>query len=242
MVYLVLADVHGNLPALEAVLAAAARFDEVWCLGDLVGYGAEPDECVELLRQYRHVAVAGNHDWAALGRLDLDDFNPIARISAVWTGKRLTPATRAYLEALPLQLVVGPYTIVHGSVRHPLWEYIDSAAAAWDNMQGQSTPFCLVGHTHVPAVYTEQSEKRTREFLVQGGSVSFALGQGRAVLNPGSVGQPRDGDWRAAFALLDTEKATWTVHRVEYPVEQAQERILRAGLPAQNAFRLAFGR
>lgn len=238
---LVIADVHANLAAFEAVLSAAGAWDEVWSLGDLVGYGPDPDACIELLRRYPHAAVAGNHDWAGIGRLDLGGFNACARAAAEWTAANLSRDGRRYLRSLPTVHRHGDYTLVHGSLRLPVWEYIDHPEAAWENMRLQESRYCLVGHTHVPALYTGAG-RRAREALIEGDVVPIRLGAEAAILNPGSVGQPRDGDPRASFLLLDTESGEAELHRVDYAVDRTQERMEHAGLPARNAMRLAVGR
>jgi predicted phosphodiesterase len=241
---LVIADVHANLAALEAVLGDAGPFDEAWCLGDLVGYGPDPNECVDLIRSLKHQAVAGNHDYAAVGQVSLRDFNEGARRATEWTASRLTAENRRFLESLPLQEQIGDFCLVHGSVRFPVWEYIDTPQAALENLQLQPARYCLVGHTHVPVMYREATGiiRRAREARVRGDRTAIRLDSSKAILNPGSVGQPRDGDRRASYMLLEPETGLAEVRRVEYPVEVTQRRILEAGLPERNAFRLALGR
>ncbi len=247
---LILSDIHANLAALEAVLAEAESFgyDETWCLGDIVGYGPDPNECIERLRHLpgKLVCVAGNHDWAALGRLDMDDFNPEARWAVQWTQAKLTSDHRAWLERLPdAPLVRGRYTITHGSPRYPIWEYILSASVAHSNFAHFSTPYCLIGHTHVPAIYrlTEEEDGRDRcQELTPVFEHSIMLaGSHRLILNPGSVGQPRDSDPRASYALLDTDNDLWTYRRLSYPVELTQARMREAGLPNRLIARLSYG-
>ncbi|MHB0876539.1 MAG: metallophosphoesterase family protein [Anaerolineae bacterium] len=240
---LVIADVHANLAAFEAVLMAAGDFDEIWCLGDIVGYGPDPDECVALLRRYPHVAVAGNHDWAAIGRLDLYEFNPSARAAAEWTSSQLQPRSRRYLESLGICHKRDLFTLVHGSVRHPVWEYIDEPVVASENLDLLSTPYCLVGHTHVPLLYTKglAATGPADELIIEGDRTTIMLGARPLILNPGSVGQPRDGDPRAAFALIDPDAGTVELRRVSYAVPTTQERIATVGLPHRNAARLALG-
>mgnify|MGYP005849452687 CR=1 FL=1 len=241
---LLVADLHANLAAFRAVLDAASGHEEIWCLGDLVGYGPDPNECIEVLREYRHVAVAGNHDWAAVGRVPLGNFNVTARAAVEWTAANLRPENARYLHSLPTQEQRGEFTLVHGSLRSPIWEYVDESGAAWANLKRQQTRYCLVGHTHVPALFLEMSGliRRAQAVPLRGELVKLSLGESKAILNPGSVGQPRDGDDRAAFALLDTDTGAVELHRVEYPVAETQNRILEAGLPERNAFRLGLGR
>lgn len=240
---LVIADIHANLAAFEAVLAAAGEFNEIWCLGDIVGYGPDPDACVALLRGYPHVAVAGNHDWAAIGRLDLYEFNPSARAAAEWTSSQLRPESREYLEGLATSHSQGAFTLVHGSVRHPIWEYVDEPSVARQNFELLRTNYCLVGHTHVPVLYTmaDAGSGSVDELPLDGDDVGLRLGARPVILNPGSVGQPRDGDPRAAFALLDPDAAEVELRRVRYPIPATQQRIVTVGLPHRNAARLALG-
>ncbi|MGQ9553910.1 MAG: metallophosphoesterase family protein [Anaerolineae bacterium] len=243
MRYLVIADVHANLAAFETVLSSAPVFDEIWCLGDIVGYGPDPNECIELLRQHRHIAVAGNHDWAVIGRLDLDDFNPMARAAVEWTASELSGDNRRYLEGLPVLLQKEGITIVHGSVRFPVWEYIDEPAIAWENMALLETQYCLVGHTHVPIMYIANGwRRRARAIALVGTSVALKLADRQVILNVGSVGQPRDGDPRAAYVMLDMASGAAELHRVDYPIDRTRRRMERVGLPNRNAFRLALGR
>ncbi len=153
---LVISDIHANLDAFDAVLQdARGQWDYVWCLGDVVGYGPDPNDCVERLRELPHLCLAGNHDWAALGRLDLSTFNSDARAAVTWTSAALRPAGRRWLEALPTTFVVGDYTLAHGSPREPIWEYILEPQVAALNFSHFETSFCLVGHTHQPVIYED---------------------------------------------------------------------------------------
>ena len=192
---LILSDIHSNLEALKAVLADAGAVDEIWCLGDVVGYGPDPNECVELLRSQSHRSIAGNHDWATLGKLDLRDFNSDARKASLWNRETLTPSNLAYLEALPETLVEGQFTLAHGSPRHPIWEYVIYATTAHASFGHFETPFCLVGHTHTPVVFRLiiDEDREYCEELPPSPDGPLDLGPERALINPGSVGQPRDG-------------------------------------------------
>jgi len=240
--YLVTSDIHGNLAALEAVLDDAPEFDALWCLGDLVGYGPKPNECIQRVRDFAHTSLAGNHDWAALGKLDLGSFNTIARTANEWTQDQLTSSSRTFLSGLPTSLQQGHFTLAHASPREPVWEYIMDTSTAYQNFEHFETPFCLVGHTHVP-VYFELDEERQRcEATLPPLPEPLELGPGRAIINPGGVGQPRDGDPRASYALLDTDDMTWSFHRVAYPIEVTQERMRAAGLPKRLIDRLEIGR
>ena len=242
MRYLVLSDIHANLAALEAVLEDAPDFDEVWCLGDLVGYGPKPNECIERVRGLPHTSLAGNHDWAALGKLDLSSFNTIARTANEWTQRQLTSSSRGYLNGLSPSLQQGDFAMAHASPREPIWEYIMDTHTARENFEHFQTPYCLVGHTHVPVLFELDEDRGRCEALLPPLPEPVNLGSHRAIINPGSVGQPRDGDPRASYALLDTDEMTWSFHRVAYPIEVTQERMEAAGLPRRLIDRLEMGR
>jgi diadenosine tetraphosphatase ApaH/serine/threonine PP2A family protein phosphatase len=233
---LVVADVHANLAAFTAVIDAAGSFDVIWSLGDLIGYGPEPRECIELLRRHEHLAIAGNHDLAAVEMIGLEDFNPFAAEAARWTMGQLTEPERAWLRALPAVVVEGEFTLAHGSLADPVWDYLTTRGKARDHLALQSTPYSLVGHTHLPVVFFED-EARGLEH-----GDSLALAGRRFVANPGGVGQPRDGDPRAAFALLDTDAGLIEFRRVEYDIAATQVRMRAAGLPAFLIERLRWGR
>lgn len=245
MRYLVISDVHANLTAFEAVLAdAKGKYDKVWCLGDIVGYGPNPNECVELLRTLDHLCIAGNHDWAVLGKLDVDDFNADARYVTLWNREQLTSGVRDFLEGLPVILVEeDDYTLVHGSPRHPIWEYILYPAVAQPNFDHFSTQYCFVGHTHNPVIFLENNDPHVMcdvQIPVPNDG-PFALGERRLIINPGSVGQPRDGDARAAYGILDVDKRQFEYRRVVYPVSVTQERMKKYDFPPRLVKRIAFG-
>ena len=235
----VLSDIHGNLPALEAVLTALKPYDAIWELGDIVGYGPQPDEVVALLAAEGATAVRGNHDSAAIGLLDTDAFNDDARTAVEWTADRIEPKTRDWLAALPVRVENEPFTLVHGSPRDPTWEYVYSTGVAKANMALFETTYCLVGHTHVPLVFRQRSGKVESVGVKHG--TTLALGAERLVINPGSVGQPRDGDPRASALLIDTVAATLEWQRIAYPIGQVQELMDQVGLPRRLAARLQFG-
>jgi diadenosine tetraphosphatase ApaH/serine/threonine PP2A family protein phosphatase len=239
---LVISDIHANLAALEAVLDDAPEFDEVWCLGDLVGYGAKPNECIERVRSLPHTSLAGNHDWAALGKLSLSSFNAIARAANEWTQRELTASSRTYLNGLSPSLQQGDFTLAHASPREPVWEYIMDANAAHRNFEHFPTPFCLVGHTHVPVLFTLNEGHDRAETVLPPLPEPVELGPERAIINPGSVGQPRDGDPRASYAILDKDEMTWEFRRVSYPIAITQERMRVKGLPQRLIDRLQVGR
>lgn len=244
----VLSDIHANLPALEAVLDHAARggtVDALWCLGDTVGYGPQPNECIARLREFPHLAVAGNHDHAAIGRLGTEEFNPYAAEAARWTARHLSAKSRSYLEGLPLTAREGPFTLVHGSLRDPIWEYLFSVEAALAHLKLQATPYSFVGHTHIPLVLEERGDAEGGVGVRQPQDTQrLELGAQRLILNPGGVGQPRDGDPRAAYALLemDGDQPLVGFRRVAYDVGATQRLMQQAGLPAVLWQRLAHGR
>jgi predicted phosphodiesterase len=241
---LVISDIHANLAALEAVLNDAGSFQMIWCLGDLVGYGPDPNKCVARIQEFEHVAVAGNHDWAALGRLNLSDFNFEARMANAWTQDELTPATRQYLERLPSRAGRDGFTFAHGSPREPIWEYILDVGQAAVNFGHFETAVCFVGHTHIPVAFALDKEDDRYYALIPPYPEPLSLDapDTRTIINPGSVGQPRDGDPRASYVILDTEAGTWELHRVDYSVEITQERMRARNLPPRLIRRLEVGR
>lgn len=243
MRYLVISDIHSNLAALDAVLDDAPHGLPVWCLGDVVGYGPNPNECVERLRGLNPECIVGNHDWAVLGRASLDDFNLEAKTAVRWTQEQLTSENLAYLEDLPISLVKGQFTLVHGSPREPIWEYIIYPSSASLNFAYFSTLYCLVGHTHIPVVFRfrGQSGKRVCEAERFWETSTRPLGIERLIINPGSVGQPRDGDPRASYIILDTGEKIIEYHRVPYDIAQTQRLMEKANLPQRLIARLAYG-
>ncbi len=244
MRYAILADIHSNLAAFESVLQdieAKGDCDQIWCLGDVVGYGPDPGQCIKLLREYNHLCIAGNHDWAAIHKIDTSDFNPVAAEACHWTAQQLTDDDISYLENLPLNLCQGDFTLVHGSPREPIWEYLLSTRAARDNFGYFETSFCFIGHSHVPLVfeYVDQSGKCTLRQLEAGDVLE--LGEHRLIINPGGVGQPRDGDPRASYGIYDAEAKVYYHYRVEYDIRATQRRLVEAGLPLPLILRLSQG-
>ena len=251
MRYAILSDIHGNLEALTAVLTrlGSERIDRYVCLGDLVGYGADPAACLERLDACKAVMVAGNHDVACVGRLSLDWFNETARAAVEWTRDQLGFVELDRLRRLPLTAVDGPCTLAHGTLKHPeRFEYLMDLAQAVDSLHACETLWCLVGHTHVPCLIEyERPARRVTRVLAQPSELEDvpyidAPQRMRYLLNPGSVGQPRDGDPRASCAVLDTEACRVRVLRTPYNIPGAQRKIRDAGLPAFLADRLAVGR
>jgi predicted phosphodiesterase len=237
----IVSDIHGNLEAFRAVLDAIQPFDQLWCLGDVVGYGPDPAECLELLREHRHLCVLGNHDAAVVGQLDLHWFNVTARRAIEWTASQLGPSAIAYLKSLPEKIEQDKFTLVHGSLRQPLEEYLVSADAAMEHFRLQNTPYCLIGHSHIPLLFRELVPGRSVSLRQISGNASIALGRERTILNPGSVGQPRDGNPWASCAVLDIERALVEVMRVPYDIPKVQRKIRAAGLPGSLADRLSYG-
>jgi predicted phosphodiesterase len=239
----IVSDIHSNLPALEALLHHAeqgGRVDALWCLGDIVGYGPHPNECVALLRRYEHRAVAGNHDLAACGRMGTEEFNEAAAAAARWTADQLSTTARSYLEGLPPVVCEGEFTLVHGSLRWPEWEYLLSGEQAQAHFELQRTPYGLVGHSHLPFVCRE--EPAPPRLVAAGDGEGVALTEQRLILNPGSVGQPRDGDPRSGYALYDSDARTVTYYRIEYDIAATQAAMQAARLPGWLIERLSYGR
>jgi len=235
----VLSDIHSNLVALDAVLAAIGSVDAVWPLGDVVGYGPEPDAVVDRLTGLNAVGVRGNHDAAAAGGSEIDWFNPEARAAMEWTRTTISETTRDWLATLPLRYAETDFTLVHGSPRDPIWEYVTTPNLAKAGLSAIGTRHGLHGHTHIPVAFTEV-DGRMRTLAPRAGN-TVALGEGRMLLNPGSVGQPRDGDPRASYLLLDTERGTAMWGRTAYDIDAVQAAMRAAGLPPRLADRLAVG-
>jgi predicted phosphodiesterase len=238
----VVSDIHSNLVAFETVLNAIGEVDQLWCLGDIVGYGPRPNECVARLVASKHLSVAGNHDYAAIGKIGVEDFNPFAALATQWTAETLAGPTREYLAALPTVQTSGEFTLVHGSPRGPLWEYLLSATSATASFERFEGPFCLVGHTHVPAIFARSPEGEVQVHRIVGeAEVSLKRPGWRFILNPGSVGQPRDDDPRASCLLIDTDRGSASWRRFEYDIAETQEQMRRVKLPARLVERLAHG-
>lgn len=229
----VISDIHANLEALQKALELIEEknVDEIVCLGDIVGYGANPNECLELVRQTTPHVILGNHDEAAVNAERLEDFTPHAKVAAAWTQRALTEDSKTYIRSLPRTLERQGLLFVHSSPQEPeAWHYIISIADAHFNFSCFSQPVCFIGHSHVPGVFSEDLWRR---------EVTRGV---KSIVNVGSVGQPRDRDWRLSFGVFDTETWTYENVRSEYDVQTASEKILKAGLPRPLAERILIGR
>ena len=220
MRYAIIADVHSNLVAFQAVLQdieSKGGIDEIWCLGDVVGYGPEPHACIELLCQYKHICVAGNHDWAAISKLDISDFNPYAAQAILWTRQQLAAGDMNYLQDLPQKIKRGDFTLVHGSPRHPIWEYLEPG---WLSTKDSLKHYSV---TKIPS------------------AIRLSFESERLIINPGGVGQPRDGDPRASYAIYDGEAQMVYYYRVNYDISATQQKMMEYNLPSPLTERLSYG-
>ncbi|MDQ3326944.1 MAG: metallophosphatase family protein [Chloroflexota bacterium] len=237
----VISDIHANLVALQAVLQDMGPVDQYWCLGDVVGYGPSPNECVQTLLDLDHVLVMGNHDAAAVGVLSPRDFNGEARRALEWTSRTLDRENAAYLKAAPEQLTRSEILLVHGSPREPLWEYITNVEQANENFAITVNPYTFVGHTHVPLVFLQDREGNAMSGTPED-DMRLHLAAERMFINPGSVGQPRDGDPRAAYAIVDDEQMHVVFRRVEYDIRETQSAMKAVGASPWLMERIAYGR
>ncbi len=233
-------DIHANLEAFEAVLKDAEQQDvtDYVCLGDIVGYNADPAACLEKVRAMDCPTVKGNHDEDAAGSHSLDCMNPVAAAALEWTREQLNEEQRKWLSRLRMVRQVSDFTVVHSTLDQPShWNYVTNRFDAMSNFSYQFTQVCFHGHTHVPRVYVKKDrvqEVPAESVLIEDGSKYF--------INAGSVGQPRDGDWRACYVIYDLEQKLVVFRRVEYDIETTQEKIIAAGLPTMLAERIAEGR
>lgn len=241
MKYAIISDIHGNLEALQSVLSDIDKksVDEMLCLGDVVGYGPNPNECVDIIREKAKITLAGNHDYAPLGKIDLSYFNPWARSAVDWTENELNQASKEFLLNLPLKQEMDGFTIVHATPQQPLeWYYIttlEDAIVNFPEFQGQ---VCFVGHSHVPLIVALNQEGEYR--VVTSNPLKFSEKE-RYIINVGSVGQPRDSDPRAAYAIFDNSKKVYELLRIEYDFAETQRKIRESGLPEYLANRLEKG-
>jgi diadenosine tetraphosphatase ApaH/serine/threonine PP2A family protein phosphatase len=235
----VLSDIHSNIVALDTVLSSIGTIDAVWHLGDVVGYGPEPDAVVARLTELSATGVRGNHDAAAAGGSEIDWFNTDAKDAMEWTRKAISKTTRDWLDALPKTRTEDAFTLVHGSPRDPIWEYITSQPVARANLATLTTRYGLHGHTHIPICWREDDGRV--EAVSPGDGSSLVLDDRRVLLNPGSVGQPRDGDPLASYLVIDTESGRCTWSRVAYDIAAVQAAMEKQRLPARLSARLAYG-
>jgi len=241
MKYAIISDIHANLEAFEAVLEDIKKegAEKCVCVGDIVGYGANPHECIELVRKHCLLCVAGNHDFATIEKTNIEFFNQYARQATLWTRQHITEEDRKYLESLPLVADVDDlFTVVHGTLYAPaLFDYIQTTFDAYLSLQVLQKPLCFVGHSHVPiSFFLDDAVTYSTDSVIR-------LKPGvKAIINVGAVGQPRDDDPRAAYAIYDTEKNLVVIKRIEYDVEKAVKKIRDAGLPEILGERLRYGR
>lgn len=239
---LVLSDIHGNLEALQAVLEdAESNYDELWCLGDIVGYGPLPNECIKLLQKQKNLkCIIGNHDAAAIQLLDTSFFNRDAKRSMSWTQSILSEENKDFLASLPEKILAyEDFTLVHGSPRAPVFEYILDTYVATLNFSALDTDFCFVGHSHIPALYS---------FPPNASQASLEIPRNREfklvpqmIINPGSIGQPRDRNPYASYLILDIEAKIVNFHRVAYNIENTQKKMILRHLPENHIARLKLG-
>ena len=237
----IFADVHGNLQALQAVISTLdqQRTDMLFCVGDIVGYGADPGSCVDLIRNKKIISVAGNHDWAVVDKMDISYFNPIAKRAVRWTKDRLEEKDKIFLTDLELVFENEYFILVHGTLDHPEdFQYLKNTKTAAGNFNLMDRNVCFIAHSHVPGIYVQTGERikflKSLQVNVEPGS--------RYIVNVGSVGQPRDGNPLAAYCVFDKTNDTICIERVEYDVKEAQLRMINARLPFPLVFRLAIGR
>lgn len=243
---LIVSDIHSNIVALETVLAAAGDFDGIWCLGDTIGYGPRPNECVAYMKDATY-AISGNHDLACIGKIDLEDFNPDARTANEWNGQQLTIENLNWLAGLYTRneclYHFQEFAMAHGSPREPVWEYlltVDQALANFADPHFQ-TKVCLIGHSHVPISFRLDPRGYCQRSFPDSSDVIDLSDDARFIINPGSVGQPRNQDPRAAYAVLDTDRGKLQFWRIPYDFARTQEQMRSVGLPVALIRRLAFG-
>ena len=240
MRYGIIADVHGNLEALEVVLQALEGVDRYLYLGDVVGYGPNPNECCAAVRGLNNcITICGNHDMAAVGKYDVSWFNPYARAAILWTSGQLSSENRRFLEDLPERYDESSFIMVHGSLVDPVSEYITSPWEARQSFALLKHPICFIGHTHVAEYYVQEPDVLTphQVLLTRGGSIKIRQNQ-KYIINCGGVGQPRDGNPKASFGIYDAETNEIEIKRVEYPIQKTQDKMIKAGLPAVLYLRL----
>ncbi|MFH1710171.1 MAG: metallophosphoesterase family protein [bacterium] len=238
----ILADIHSNLEALKCVLDALKGVPEFICLGDIVGYGPNPNECVEIVRSLNCRTVAGNHGYSCIGKFDASQFSGDIEKSISWTSKILTPDNRKFLEGLPDRLEVDDFEMVHGSLRNPIEEYISNVQLGAATIELMKKKICFVGHLHVPLVIVKEKDGKYKGWQLNDGDIVDVSKFDKVVINVGSIGQPRDMDPRASFGIYDNEKQTVEIRKVEYDIQAVQEKMKKADLPDFLIERLKYGR
>ena len=238
---LVISDIHANLTALEAVLEDAGDIEATWCLGDIVGYGPDPNECIERIRFLPNLTcLLGNHDAAVIEEIDITSFNLEARISVGWTQSVINAPSLKFLKDLPAITKSEGQTLAHGSPRHPIWEYLLDSRSVIENFEFFDTPYCFVGHTHLPVIYQLDGRHQMPAQIIPEPAEVIQL-KPRAIINPGSVGQPRDRNPFASYAIFDTETHLVENRRAKYDIEAVQARMRFANLPQRHINRLEIG-
>lgn len=242
MQYIFIADLHANLEAFNQLRSALAEADQIIFLGDLVGYGPNPNECIERLKTLKIQGIVGNHDQAVLGEMELNWFTEAAQAAILWTQAVVNPDNLTYLKMLPLMLETLDFSAVHGSLRDPLREYITQLSEAAATFNLMTKPLLFIGHSHVPLVIYQTVDGSLDGHLLADGEVVDTSLHPKVIINPGGVGQPRDGDPRASYGIYDTDLHQFTLHRIDYDFKITQEKMRRAGLPLILSERLAYGR
>jgi predicted phosphodiesterase len=241
MKILVISDIHSNITALNAVLADAGSFDGVWCLGDLVGYGPEPDACIARVRELpKLLCIKGNHDSAVADLRNIEKFNEEAEKAIIVTRSIISQESVEFLKSLPETIETDTAILAHGSPRNPIWEYILDSMTAKLALASIHKNIALVGHTHLPVcfIHDVKTDKMAKKLFKSDEIINI---HDQMILNPGSVGQPRDHDPRASYGIYEIEENTWRLHRVEYDIESVQKRIREVGMPEKHASRLTEG-
>ncbi len=241
----VISDIHANLAALKVIIAdiKAHQIKRVWCLGDIVGYGPQPNECIEELRKLPLISVAGNHDLGIINRLDLTCFNQPGQIAIEWQRQRLSVNSVNFLKSLaPKEHPVPEVIMVHASLRDPAWEYIYSAKLAADNIERLAAKICFFGHTHLPIIYWKENGSELKTIILPVNEEYALTGNSRWLINPGSVGQPRDNNPKAGYIIFDLKKMTLENRRLDYPIPETRELIREFGLPSYLGERLVVGK
>jgi predicted phosphodiesterase len=242
MRYAVLADVHGNLEALEAVLAAVKGVDDYLLLGDTVGYGADPEACLSALRRLGPIAIAGNHDKAVTDDIDLELFSGELLNNLMWSKKQISTENMMFLREMPQYLSKGQFEMVHGSLRQPLTEYIDDIQSGLISIEMMKKKILFVGHLHIPLIVYKDASGKFDGWQVWEGVVTDLSKYEKAIINAGAVGQPRDGDPRASYGIFDEENRTFELKRVKYDINKTQEKMKKAGISGMYIDRLTYGR